>query len=107
WPVAHTAAGDATGAYPHSWEADVVLSDGQIVHVRPITPGDASALREFHSRQSPESIYFRYFSPRPELTDRDISHFTTVDHISRVAFIALFDGQMIGVARYERYKGSD
>ncbi len=104
--MAQTAAGDVTGAYPHSWEADVVLTDGQIVHVRPITPDDADGLREFHSRQSAESIYFRYFSPRPVLTDRDIHHFTNVDHVDRVAFIALFDGQIIGVARYEAYKGA-
>ncbi|MGB6058759.1 MAG: GNAT family N-acetyltransferase [Microthrixaceae bacterium] len=105
--MAQTESDDVTGAYPHSWEADVVLADGKIVHVRPITPGDAPALREFHSRQSPESIYFRYFSPRPELSDRDVHHFTHVDHSDRVAFVALFDDQIIGVARYERYKGTD
>ena len=54
---------DETGAYPASWETDVVLSDGQTVHVRPIVPDDAERLVRFHSRQSPESIYFRYFSP--------------------------------------------
>lgn len=83
-----------------------MLSDGQIVHVRPIMPGDADGLRAFHSRQSPESIYFRYFSPRPQLTERDVYHFTNVDHDNRVAFVALFDGLIIGVARYEKYKGT-
>ena len=27
--------------YPRHWEADVVASDGGIVHLRPILPGDA------------------------------------------------------------------
>ena len=54
-----------TGAYPPSWETDVVLSDGHTVRVRPIVPADADALVRFHQRQSAESIYFRYFSPRP------------------------------------------
>lgn len=98
---------DATGAYPASWEADVVLKDGHTVHVRPIVPDDADRLVRFHQRQSPESIYFRYFSPRPRLSQRDVEHFTHVDHESRVAFVALLGDEMIGVARYELYRGTD
>lgn len=98
---------DATGAYPASWEADVVLKDGHTVHVRPIVPDDADRLERFHRRQSPESIYFRYFSPRPTLSDKDVHHFTHVDHHARVAFVALLDDEMVGVARYELYGGTD
>ena len=98
---------DETGAYPASWETDVVLSDGQTVHVRPIVPDDAERLVRFHSRQSPESIYFRYFSPRPQLSERDLHRFTHVDHHDRVAFVALAGDELIAVARYERYRGSD
>lgn len=95
------------GEYPSSWETDVVLSDGQTVAVRPIVPADADMLVRFHHRQSPESIYFRYFSPRPELSARDVAHFTTVDHHDRVAFVALSHDEMIAVARYERYRGTN
>ena len=38
--------------FPRRWEADVVLSDGGTVHLRPITPDDADALLAFHSRLS-------------------------------------------------------
>ena len=98
---------DETGAYPASWETDVVLSDGQTVHVRPIVPEDADRLVRFHSRQSPESIYLRYFSPRPELSERDLYRFTHVDHHDRVAFVAIAGDDLIAVARYERYRGTD
>jgi len=98
---------DAPGAYPASWEADVVLRDGHTVHVRPIVADDAERLLRFHSRQSPESIYFRYFSPRPQLSDKDVRHFTHVDHVNRVAFVALLDDELVGVARYEMYRGTD
>ncbi len=84
-----------------------MLSDGLTVHVRPIIPEDAERLVRFHGRQSPESIYFRYFSPRPTLSERDVKHFTNVDHDSRVAFVALDDDEIIAVARYERYQGTD
>ena len=38
--------------YPQYWEADVVASDGGVVHLRPILPSDADAIVEFHSRLS-------------------------------------------------------
>jgi acyl-CoA synthetase (NDP forming)/RimJ/RimL family protein N-acetyltransferase len=85
----------------------VVLADGHTVRVRPIVPEDADALVRFHHRQSAESIYFRYFSPRPELSAREVRHFTTVDHHDRVAFVALAMDEIIAVARYERYRGTD
>ena len=93
--------------YPPSWEADVVLRDGHTVRVRPIVPADAGALVRFHERQSPESVYFRFFSPRPRLSDKEVDHFTHVDHRDRVAFVAVLGDDIIGVARYERYTGTD
>jgi hypothetical protein len=57
-------------SYPTRWEADVALSDGGTVHIRPVKPDDAALVEEFHNRQSRESIYFRYFSPMPKLTSR-------------------------------------
>lgn len=48
----------------------MVLRDGGTVHIRPIIPADADRLTAFHQRQSAESIYYRYFSARPRLTQR-------------------------------------
>jgi acyl-CoA synthetase (NDP forming)/RimJ/RimL family protein N-acetyltransferase len=93
--------------YPDHWEADVVLSDGGTAHLRPIRPADAELLRVFYARLSPESIYYRFFSPRPKLTDREVEHFTTVDHQSRAALIATIGGEMIAVVRYDRIKESE
>ena len=88
--------------YPGHWEADVVLRDGGACHVRPIRPDDAARLVEFHSRLSPQTIYYRFFAPYPKLTDRDVEHFTTVDYRDRVALVATVDDQIVGVVRYER-----
>ncbi|MEU8121195.1 GNAT family N-acetyltransferase [Spirillospora sp. NPDC049024] len=90
-----------TERYPDQWEADVVLSDGGTAHLRPIRPEDAELLRTFHARLSPESIYYRFFSPRPHLSDRDVEHFTTVDYDRRVALIATIAGEMVAVVRYD------
>ncbi len=89
--------------YPPEWDADVALSDGGTVRVRPIRPDDGARMVDFHGRQSPESIYFRYFSPHPRLSDDEVVHFTHVDYVDRMAFVALRDDVMVGVARYDRW----
>ncbi|MEU8396058.1 GNAT family N-acetyltransferase [Nonomuraea sp. NPDC048892] len=88
--------------YPAHWEADVVLADGGTAHVRPIRPADADRLRSFYSRLSDESIYFRFFGPRPRLSDREVERFTNVDYVNRVALIATIGTEMVAVIRYDR-----
>ncbi|WP_435830908.1 bifunctional acetate--CoA ligase family protein/GNAT family N-acetyltransferase [Microtetraspora glauca] len=93
--------------YPAHWEADVVLSDGGTAHLRPIRPDDADLMRSFYSRLSEQSIYFRYFGPRPKLSDREIAWFTNVDYDNRVALIATIGTEMVAVVRYDRVEPSD
>ncbi len=91
------------GAYPVRWDGDAVLADGQTVRVRPIRPDDGARIVAFHGRQSSESIYFRYFSPHPTLSEREVEHLTHVDYQDRMAFVALRDDLLVGVARYDRW----
>jgi len=90
--------------YPASFETDVVLSDGSTTQVRPIQPADGPLIAAFHARQSPQSIYYRYFSPRPRLSDRDLERLTHVDYIDRFALVAVRADELIGVARYDRWR---
>jgi acyl-CoA synthetase (NDP forming)/RimJ/RimL family protein N-acetyltransferase len=90
--------------YPERWEAEVVLSDGGTMALRPIRPDDAERIVRFHERQSPESIYFRFFSPRPRLSERDVERFTHVDYTDRMAFVGLLGDELVGVARYDRHR---
>lgn len=84
-----------------AWETDVLLADGSTALLRPIRPSDRDRLEAFHGRQSPESIYFRYFRFRPELSDSELDHFTTVDYFDRMAFVVVRGDDLIAVARYE------
>lgn len=105
-PEEHSAPhGDA--AYPAEWETDVVLADGGTAHVRPIRPDDADRLVAMHGRLSPQSIYYRFFSPHPRLTPAEVAHFTTVDYVDRLALVLLLGDEIIGVARYDRPPGTD
>jgi acyl-CoA synthetase (NDP forming)/RimJ/RimL family protein N-acetyltransferase len=89
------------------WHADVVLGDGETVHLRPITPADAEALAEFHTRQSRESMYRRFFSPKAQLTDAELEHFTHVDMINRAAIVVERQDELLAWASYERWPGRD
>lgn len=99
----------AGAAYPTGYPTELVtsveLSDGAAVVLRPIMPADAAALRLFHARQSPDSIYFRYFTPHPTLSDREVERFTTVDYQARLALVGFAGADLIGVGRYEQIGG--
>jgi acyl-CoA synthetase (NDP forming)/RimJ/RimL family protein N-acetyltransferase len=88
--------------YPTHREADVVLRDGATAHLRPIGAEDGPAIQAFHLRQSPESIYFRFFAPMPRLSDADLHRFTHVDHVDREAFVCVIGEDIVGVGRYDR-----
>jgi acyl-CoA synthetase (NDP forming)/ribosomal protein S18 acetylase RimI-like enzyme len=92
-------------AHPDRWETDVVLADGGTVHVRPLTPGDRGLIEAFHARQSRESIYFRYFSPMPTLSAREIDRLTNVDQLVHMGFVALLGDEIVGIASYDVIPG--
>ena len=85
----------------------MVLSDGGTVHVRPIRPSDAEAFRRFHGGLSAQSLYYRFFSPKPRLTEAEVERFTTVDMADRVALVAMLGDELIADARYDRWAGKD
>ena len=91
--------------YPRDWEADVVLSDGGTVHLRPVVPTDADGLVALHGRLSERSRYFRYFGAYPRIPQKDLDRFSIVDHHDRVAFAAFLGDDIIAVGRYERLDG--
>ncbi len=92
---------------PRHWQADVLLRDGRTAHIRPITPDDADKLVDFYSRVSDRSKYYRFFSPMPRLSDRDVQRFTRVDHHDRVALVLVLAERMIAVGRYDRVRAGE
>jgi acyl-CoA synthetase (NDP forming)/GNAT superfamily N-acetyltransferase len=88
--------------YPTSWEADVVLRDGSVAHIRPIKPSDGPLVEIFHSKQSEESIYLRFFAPLKRLPPKDLYRFTHVDYVDRVALVATVRDDIVGIGRYDR-----
>ena len=51
-----------------------VLRDGLSVHIRAISPAKQARLAAFHGRLSPESVYFRFFENKGQLTPADLRY---------------------------------
>ncbi|MFK8024122.1 MAG: GNAT family N-acetyltransferase [Ilumatobacter sp.] len=90
---------------PSPWETTVVLGDGDTAYIRPLTPEDKAELLEFHERQSQESVYRRFFSPKPTLSSQELEHFTTVDMVDRVALAVEVHDELVAWSSYERWPG--
>ncbi|WP_280252428.1 bifunctional GNAT family N-acetyltransferase/acetate--CoA ligase family protein [Nocardia abscessus] len=86
---------------PQHWFADVLASDGGVVRLRPITPGDAEPLQEFHSALSDRTRYLRYFGPYPRISPKDLYRTTHVDYHDRVGLVLELGEAIVAVGRYE------
>lgn len=93
---------ETSSPYPVHWEADVVLRDGGIAHIRPITSQDADRLVSFYEQVSDQSKYYRFFAPYPRLSDRDVHRFTHHDYVDRVGLAATVGGEFIATVRFDR-----
>ena len=80
---------------------EVPLRDGRVATIRPIAPSDAERLVRFHATLSDRSIYQRYFSAHPRLSEKEVARFTQVDHTHREAYIGVVDDEIIGVGRWD------
>ena len=83
----------------------IELRDGTEVHLHAMRGDDADALLRFHHQLSPETTHLRFFSVHPELSSRELEHFTHVDHWDREAIVATVDHEIVGVARFDRLPG--
>jgi acetyl coenzyme A synthetase (ADP forming)-like protein len=88
--------------YPSEYELDIVLRDGGGARVRPMRADDGELLRSFFERLGPESRYFRFFKIKKSLSDEEVDYFTHLDYHDRMALVAVLDGEIVAVGRYDR-----
>jgi acetyltransferase len=91
-------------SYPNQHESQAVTKDGVKLSVRPIRPEDAPLFRELFESLSPQSVYFRFFSPVKQLRHEMLARFTQIDYDREIALVAIHETQcdgekMLGVAR--------
>ena len=88
-------------SYPAEYEFDTVLRDGDVVQIRPIRPDDADALIVFFARLGQQSRYFRFFRFKESLEREEAVYFTNIDYAKRMALVAIDDGEIVAVGRYD------
>jgi RimJ/RimL family protein N-acetyltransferase len=87
-------------AGPDALAETVTLNDGTEVTIRPIRPDDAPRLQATFHRLSPETIFYRFLGQPKDLPDEQAHRLANVDYDSHMAFVAVMDDEVIGVARY-------
>jgi GNAT superfamily N-acetyltransferase len=92
--------------FPEELRADITVSNGATLHLRPIRRDDAEKLVAFHAQVSSDSIYRRYFSLHPVLSANEVKHFTQVDYVNRLAIVVEDGNELVAVGRYDRYPES-
>jgi GNAT superfamily N-acetyltransferase len=80
------------------------LRDGRTVKIRAVRSEDKPILQEGMHHLSPRSLYFRFLTPKRELTEKELVYFTDIDLFHHVALLASVRENGIdipaGVGRY-------
>ena len=88
------------------WTESMVV-EGRTLTVRPIRDDDVDRLRRLFYRLSPETVYWRFFQPVKQPSEKLLRHLAEVDHHLRQAIVAELDDEIIAVVRYDRASTSD
>lgn len=85
--------------------------DGKRVLVRAITKDDKELLIDETKHMSQRSMYYRFFTPKRNLTDKELIYFTDLDFHAHVGLLAFVEEQQglvhAGCGRYLLLSKSD
>jgi len=94
--------------FDESYLEELHLNDGTAILLRALRPSDRQALVDGFHRLSNRSVYLRFFSPKHQLSDEDLSFLKELDGSNRYGIIAArqladgTEGEGVGVARFVR-----
>src|SRR3981081_2044613 len=94
-----------TGLYTEVMKT--ALRDGREVEIRLLAQDDGERLRRLFFRLSPLSVYRRFLSPLPQPREEGLRRLLDVDHWDREALAALYEDEIVAVARYGRQPEAD
>src|ERR1700729_467293 len=78
-----------------------LLADGRTVQIRPATHADYAAVKAMHEAMSPNNAYLRFFSLSRLAAEQEARRVTREPGPDHAALLALYDGQVVGVASFE------
>ena len=90
-------------AYPNQYEAKKEINGLGELSIRPIRPEDAPLMVDLFESLSPQSVYYRFFSPLKKLPPNMLARLTQIDYDREMAIVAVQETgsseRMLGVAR--------
>jgi acyl-CoA synthetase (NDP forming)/GNAT superfamily N-acetyltransferase len=78
-----------------------LLADGRTVEIRPAAQADFTAVKGMHEAMSPDNAYLRFFSLSRLAAEQEARRVTRAAGPGHAALLAIFDGQVAGVASFE------
>jgi acyl-CoA synthetase (NDP forming)/L-amino acid N-acyltransferase YncA len=78
-----------------------LLADGRTVEIRPTTAADFDAVKAMHEAMSPNNAYLRFFSLSRLSAQQEAKRVTRAPGPDHAALLAIYDGQVVGLASYE------
>src|SRR6266571_3048518 len=89
---------------PRTYFARDVTRDGCIIAIRAIRPDDKGRLCEHFRSLSPTSAYFRFFTPKRQVSERELADLTAIDFLRKVTLVATVRSRraerIVGLAQY-------
>jgi RimJ/RimL family protein N-acetyltransferase len=100
----HMTARGALSASSAAAAESLVAANGTRISLRQIGAEDHAGMAALFARLSPQSRHRRFLSPKRELTPRELTFFTDIDHVNHEAFAAVDqrNDSIVGIARYVR-----
>jgi GNAT superfamily N-acetyltransferase len=84
----------------------VALADGAVVVLRRATDRDSAALRSFYLELSARTLFRRFMTPTPRLSDGAIAYLTDLRRLDREVILATVGNRIVGEGRFHRVAGT-
>ena len=81
--------------------AYALLADGTTIEIRAARPGDFDAVRDMHTKMSPDNLYLRFFSFSAVAAEREARRICREPAPDHAALLSVLDGEVVGCSSYE------
>jgi len=81
--------------------AYALLTDGTTIEIRPARPEDFGAVRDMHTKMSPDNLYLRFFGISALAGEREARRICREPAPDHAALLAVLEGEVVGCGSYE------
>src|SRR5450631_2725524 len=81
--------------------AYALLTDGTTIEIRPARPEDFEAVRDMHTKMSPDNLYLRFFGVSALAAEREARRICREPAPDHAALLAVLEGEVVGCGSYE------